>query len=41
MKCAKPLRGDKIVLETTKSEYLSISGIEAYTATCSGACGGT
>jgi hypothetical protein len=41
VKCSRPLRGDKIVLETTRADYLSISGIEAYTATCRGACGGT
>jgi hypothetical protein len=31
-----PLRGDKIQLETTRAEYLSITRIEVYTATLSG-----
>jgi hypothetical protein len=33
VKCARPLRGDKVTLETTQNDYLSISGIEVYTAT--------
>jgi hypothetical protein len=28
-----PIRGDKVILETTRNDYLSISGIEVYTAT--------
>lgn len=27
-----PIRGDKIILETTRDDYLSISGIEVFTA---------
>jgi hypothetical protein len=35
------LRGDKIILETTRADYLSISGIEVFKATCTGnGCGG-
>jgi hypothetical protein len=42
VKCAKPVRGNQIILETTRNVYLSISGIEVYSATCSGnGCGGT
>jgi hypothetical protein len=41
VKCARPLRGDKVTLETTQNDYLSISGIEVYTATCTSGCGGT
>jgi len=33
VKCARPLRGDKVTLETTQNDYLSINGIEVYTAT--------
>jgi len=41
VKCAKPVRGDKIILETTRRDYLSISGIEVYSAKCTGnGCGG-
>jgi hypothetical protein len=31
-----PLRGDKVTLETTRAEYLSITRIEVYTASMSG-----
>jgi hypothetical protein len=31
-----PLRGDKIQLETTRADYLSITRIEVYTATITG-----
>jgi hypothetical protein len=41
VRCEKPIRGDKVILETTRNEYLSISGIEVYTASCKGnGCGG-
>jgi hypothetical protein len=41
VKCSKPIRGNQIILETTRNVYLSISGIEVYSATCSGnGCGG-
>lgn len=33
VKCPMPIRGDKVVLETTQNTYLSISGIEVYSAT--------
>jgi hypothetical protein len=36
VKCAKPVRGGDIKLETTRKDYLSISGIEVYTAACKG-----
>jgi hypothetical protein len=32
VKCPMPIRGDKIILETVQNTYLSISGIEVYTA---------
>jgi hypothetical protein len=41
VKCARPIRGDKIVIEQPRADYLSISGVEAYIATCTSGCGGT
>jgi hypothetical protein len=32
VKCSKPLRGTTLKLITTRNDYLSISGIQAYTA---------
>jgi hypothetical protein len=40
VKCTKPVKGGMVILETTRAEYLSISGIEVYSARCSGnGCG--
>jgi len=41
VKCAKPVRGGEVKLTTTQKNYLSISGIEVYSAKCTGSgCNG-